>query len=131
MMNRFPFNAAALAVAVSLIGFAPAARAGEKKLMHCFAFTVVSGASQSDWNDFYKKTDALPSKVPGVSKVWYGKLARPLDAGGAERQYGVCMEMDSEAALKAYASHPYHAEWMAAYSKVRVPGTTTFNILGQ
>ncbi len=130
-MNRIRANAIALAVGIALVAGAPAARAGEKKLMHCFAFTVVSGASQSDWNDFFKKTDALPSKIPGVTKVWYGKLARPLDAGGSERQWGVCMEMNDEAALKAYGSHPYHAEWMAAYGKVRVPGTTTFNILGQ
>ena len=33
--------------------------------------------------------------------------------------------------LKAYASDPFHKEWMAAYGKVRVEGTTTFDILGQ
>jgi hypothetical protein len=127
--------------------------AGEKKLMHCFAFTTVDTASQADWDAFFKATDALPGKVPGISKVWYGKLRAPLGifmpdaksrkelAGGAKtaagevtravRQFGVCMEMADEAALKAYAAHPYHKEWNDAYSKVRVAGTTTYDILGQ
>jgi hypothetical protein len=127
--------------------------AGEKKLMHCFAFTVIDTATDADWQAFYKATDALPSKIPGVSKVWYGKLLRPLpqfstdaetrkklqagekDVTGPvtmrQRQAGVCMEMAGEAALKDYAAHPYHKEWEAAYSKVRVPGTTTYDIVGQ
>ena len=45
------------------------------------------------------------------------------------RQYGMCMEMRSAAALKAYDADPYHQIWSVAYSKVRVEGTTTFNIL--
>lgn len=105
--------------------------AGEKKLLHCFAFTAVESASQADWDAFGKATDALPKKITGVSKVWYGKLARPVKMGDDVRQYGVCMEMADAAALKAYASDPYHKEWGAAYEKVRAPGTNTFDILGQ
>jgi hypothetical protein len=41
------------------------------------------------------------------------------------------MEMADAAALKAYDTDPYHKVWTDAYSKVRVDGTTTFNILGQ
>ena len=29
----------------------------------------------------------------GLSKVWYGKLASPLQVGERVRQYGVCMEI--------------------------------------
>jgi hypothetical protein len=47
------------------------------------------------------------------------------------RKFGVCMEMDDEAALKVYADHAAHKEWEEAYSKVRQPGTTTYDILGQ
>jgi hypothetical protein len=141
-----------LTFAVSLLLTGPLA-AGEKKLMHCFAYTVVDGATEADWQAFYKATDQIPSKIPGVSKVWYGKLLRPLaqfatsgearkklaageksvtgDVTMRQRQAGVCMEMADEAALKSYASHPYHKEWEAAYSKVRMAGTTTFDILGQ
>ena len=127
--------------------------AGEKKLMHCFAFTQVEGASQADWDAFAKATDALPGKLPGITKVYHGKLMRPLAQFGTDaetrkklatgektatgevratpRQYGVCMEMENEAALKAYPSHPEHKTWSDAYAKVRVAGTTTFDIIGQ
>lgn len=127
--------------------------AGEKKLMHCFAFTPVEGASQADWQAFFQATDALPKQIPGLSKVWYGKLRRPLmifntDAaarkelnGGAKsakgevtratRHWGVCMEFADEKALAGYAKNPAHTKWNEVYSKVRVSPTTTYDILGQ
>ena len=111
--------------------FASSAHGGEKKLMHCFAFTAVKYATQADWDAFYKASDELPKKIKGVSHVWYGKLANPLQSDGMFRQYGVCMEMESEAAREKYGNDPAHAEWDKAYSKVRVEGTTTFDILGQ
>ncbi len=113
-----------------------AAFAGEKKLMHCFAFTEIEGATEADWKAFYKATDELPGKIEGLNKVWYGKLRRPLGQYNKEgkqtvRQSGVCMEMDDAKALTAYDESPAHAEWLKAYEKVRVAGTTTYDILGQ
>jgi hypothetical protein len=114
--------------------------AGEKELMHCFAFTALENATNDDWQGFFRATDQIPHKIKGVTRVWYGKLASPLtqtvraqsgDVTRIQRQWGVCMEMDNEAVRKAYGSDPYHAQWEAAYEKVRVPGTTTFDILGQ
>jgi len=99
--------------------------------MHCFAFTAVESASQADWDAFYKATDDLPKKIKGISHVWYGKLAHPLHVGEATRQYGVCMEMENAQVRQAYGNDPYHKVWTDAYSKVRVEGTTTFDILGQ
>jgi hypothetical protein len=110
---------------------ASTALAGEKKLMHCFYFTTVEGATQADWDAFYKATDEIPKKIKGVSHVWYGKLQRPLSVDGAERQFGVCMEMDNAEARRNYGNDPYHKVWDAAYSKVRVAGTTTLDFLGQ
>jgi hypothetical protein len=110
---------------------ASSAMAGEKKLMHCFAFTPVETATQADWDAFYKATDELPHKIKGISHVWYGKLANPLRHNNATRQYGVCMEMDNADVRKAYGNDAYHKTWTEAYSKVRVEGTTTFDILGQ
>ena len=146
-VSRFALCVAGL---LSMTGTAPA---GEKKMMHCFAFTVIDSATDAEWQAFYKATDQLPAKIPGISRVWYGKLRAPLnqfnttaEAGkqlraGAEkvtaevtlrvRKSGVCMEMENEGALKTYTAHPYHKEWMAIYEKVRVAGTTTFDILGQ
>jgi hypothetical protein len=145
-----------IAVASLWLLAAGIAAAGEQKLMHCFAFTAVESASPADWQAFYKATDALPGKIPGLTRVWYGKMRRPLfqlqpanegdykkigqakpgeelqvPVQAVRRQYGVCMEMNDEAALKAYADTPGHKEWVDAYSKVRQEGTTTFDILGQ
>ncbi|MCC6368745.1 MAG: hypothetical protein IT165_34920 [Bryobacterales bacterium] len=130
-------------------------QAGEKQLMHCFAFTPIKGAGQADWDAFYKATDLWPKKMKAVKKVWAGKLARPLaqyatpDAAArkkalaqekgvtaeitaTQREYGVCMALEGgPEILKEYAAHPYHKEWMAAYEKVRVAGTTTYDIIGQ
>ena len=128
--------------------------AGEKSLMHCFAYTAMEGATQSDWDAFYKASDALPKKMPMVKRVWYGKLRAPLSVFGVDaaagkklrageknvdakanftpRQQGMCIEFEGgPEVLKAYVAHPVHAEWTAAYEKVRVAGTTTYDILGQ
>jgi hypothetical protein len=124
-ITRVAFCAAGLFL---ITGMAPA---GEKKLMHCFAFTPIESASPAEWKAFYDTTDQLPKKIPGISHVWYGKLRRPLDSGGSARKYGVCMEMASEDTLKSYTDHPFHKQWVGVYSKVREEGTTTFDILGQ
>ena len=131
------------------------ANAGEKKLMHCFAWTSIKEATPADWQAFFKASDALPGKIKGISKIWYGKLANPLgqttiskaepdamkslragQTATAEvvrtpRDWGMCMEMKDADALKAYDGDPYHKVWTDAYAKVRVEGTTTFDILGQ
>ena len=141
----------ALCVAGLLLAISPAF-AGEKKLMHCFYFTAIEGASDADWQAFFKATDELPGKIPGLSRVWYGKLPRPitllstdaetrkkLAAGEAAsgpvtrvvRQWAVCMEFNDAAALKVYAGHPAHAAWELVYAKVRQPGTTTIDFMGQ
>ena len=48
--------------------------AGEKHMMHCFAFTAKADATPADWEAFYKATDAMPGKMPMVKMVWVGKL---------------------------------------------------------
>lgn len=117
-----------------ILGFAGAlllagsAMAGEKGLMHCFYFTPLQGATQADWQAFFKVTDELPGKIPGVKRVWYGKLDYALPNN---RQWGVCMEMNNAATLKSYADSPAHANWEKAYFKVRVEGTTTADFAGQ
>lgn len=128
------------------------ASAAEKEMMHCFAFTPIESATQAEWDAFWKATDAWPAKFSGIKKVWYGKLRRPLnqfrvDAESTKkfktgpkvegatvervvRQYGVCFAMEpGEESLKGYTASPYHKEWMAVYEKVRVVGTTTYDIM--
>ena len=140
--------------ALALLAAAPA-QAGEKKLMHCFAWTPIKEATPADWTAFFQASEALPRKIKGISRVWYGKLVNPLNqisiakidpeamkkfhagepAPGeivrVNREWGMCMEMRDEAALKAYDTDPYHKIWTDAYAKIRVDGTTTFNVIGQ
>jgi hypothetical protein len=138
------------ACAAFLLLSSGAARA-QQKLMHCFYFTPVETATAADWAAFNKVTEALPGKIPGLTRVWSGKLRMPqsifsvdreaakkLRAGDKAvtgeasltvRQYGVCMEMDSVETLKIYADHPAHKEWDAVYQKVRQYGTSTFDIV--
>lgn len=148
-MNRFAAFAVGLALSAGSL------MAGEKGVMHCFAFTPIQEATQAQWDAFYKATDALPQKIKGLERVWYGKLMRPLtlpalaitdaakrkelmaagkgtaDVNIVRREHGVCMEFADEAAYKAYGSDPAHKDWVAVYEKVRVPGTTTYQIVGQ
>lgn len=141
---------------VGALAISGSLQAGEKKLMHCFLFTPVEAATDADWKAFFQATDELPGKIPGLSRVWYGKLRRPFgyldfteQAGEARKQlqsgaqtasgevrrvqrsFGVCMEFNDAEALNVYAKHPAHEEWVKAYSKVRQYGTSTFDILGQ
>lgn len=138
---------------VFLLPLAPAA-AGDKGLLHCFTFTPAKTAAAADWTAFRDATRRLPKEIPGVRKIWMGKLAKPLlqllpegDPAEAERSKlvegrpaainvrlmqrteGVCMQMSGEAALRAYAEHPFHKTWDALYAKVREPGSTTFDLL--
>jgi hypothetical protein len=99
----------------------------EGTLMHCFYFTPIAEATDADWQAFHKATDGLTKQIPGMTRVWYGKLRRPV----MKREHGVCMEFKDENALATYAKHEAHDAWMKVYEKVRQPGTSTFDILGK
>jgi len=117
-----------LIAAATMLSAATASAADD--LVHCFLFTAVDKAPEADWKAFFKATDAMPSKIPVVKHVWYSKLGRPMEINGATRQWGVCMHLAGADARKAYAAAPYHAEWEAAYFKIREEGTSTFDLQG-
>jgi antibiotic biosynthesis monooxygenase (ABM) superfamily enzyme len=137
--NRFLTSAFSILLlpGLFLLGMSPSARAQsqpapEKKLsslMHVFSYTPLATATPEDFAAFEKATKDLVGKIPGLRKVWVGKLKRPLKQGDVQREYGVAMEFDDEAALNVYATHPAHEVWIKAYEKVRVEGTTTIDIL--
>src|SRR5580693_4076532 len=76
----------------------------QKTLMHVFAYTPVDGASQQDFDNFRAASANLVGKIPGLKRVWVGKLRHPLDQEGKKREYGVAMEFDDAKALDAYAT---------------------------
>ena len=103
----------------------------QKTLMHIFAYTPLKGSTPQDYENFKKATAGLVGKIPGLRRVWVGKLREPLPAGEAVREYGVVMEFDDAKALQVYADHPAHTEWVKVYEKVRLRGTTTMDIPGE
>lgn len=121
------------ALLVGLLAYGGVLSAGEKGLMHCFAFTPLADAKEADWEAFYKATDELPEKVEGLQKVWVGKLRAPakLTPNAEPREYGACMLFDGPDALEAYDDHAAHRAWEEVYFKVREPGSTTFDIIGR
>lgn len=148
-------NCRSLGLWAATLLLSQAALAGEKTVMHCFAWTPIKEATNADWQAFYKASDQLPNKIKGIKRVWYGKLVSPLpqihfqkvdnetfrryqagetvnaSVSATPREYGMCMEFANADVLKAYDADPFHKIWTAAYEKVRVEGTTTFNIPGQ
>jgi hypothetical protein len=102
----------------------------EKTLMHVFLYSPLPGATQADFDNFKKATSDLVGAVPGIRRVWVGKLREPTPAeNDTVRTYGVAMEFDDMQALGAYAAHPAHRQWEQVYERVRVRGTTTFDLL--
>jgi len=142
-----------LTVAAIVLLTSGLATAGEKGMMHCFAFTVIPEATDADWKAFADATDKWPAHFRGIQKIWHGKLRAPLaqftidgearkklaagdknvdaKANRLMRQHGVCMLMNGPETLKEYTAAPFHKEWTAVYEKVRVAGTTTYDILAQ
>jgi hypothetical protein len=141
-------------LAVTLLLFAVSGFAAEKSILHCFAFTPRAEAAEADFKAYYAATDKLAQDFDGITRVWYGKLRNPLTqfrldpdsqkklspgtdkVEGAtvtrvRREYGTCMEFRDTAAWSAYEKHPAHDAWVKVYDKVRVPGTTTYQILPQ
>lgn len=104
----------------------------EKTLMHVFAYTPLEGATQKDFEDFRRATAEMVGKIPGLKRVWVSKLREPVVGENDKiRTYGVAMEFENLEALKAYAGHPAHTEWVKVYERVRVQGTTTLDITGE
>ena len=116
------------------LGHAYATRAARAEhartgLMHVFLYTPLAGATEQDYQTFDRATREMVGKIPGLRKVWAGRLAEPLPWENKVRSYGVAMEFDDQAALNSYAHHPVHQDWMAVYEKVREAGTTTADIV--
>lgn len=119
----------ALFLAGCLVGQQTAAT--QKTLLHVFAYTPRQGATPQDYENFKRATAGMLGKIPGLRRVWIGKLREPFPAGGEIREYAVAMEFDDLEALPVYADHPAHREWEQMYERVRKQGTTTLDILSE
>ena len=52
-----------LTAAATLLLTSGLAAAGEKGMMHCFAFTVIPEATDADWQAFAEATDKWPTEL--------------------------------------------------------------------
>src|SRR5947207_15986378 len=67
----------------------------EKTLMHVFLYSPLPGATPQDFDNFKKATGDMVGAVPGLRRVWVGKLREPTPAeNDTVRTYGVAMEFD-------------------------------------
>ena len=98
--------------------------AGDRTLMHCFAWTPIKQATPAGWEAFCQIDGETLRKCASGETV-----SPPLTR--TPRECGMCMEMKDANTLKACDTDPSRKIWTAAYAKIRVGGTTTFNILGQ
>ena len=103
----------------------------QKSLMHVFAYTPLEGSTPEDYENLKKATAAMVGQIPGLRRVWIGKLREPLPVETRIHTVGVAMEFDDAAALEVYARHPIHDDWVKTYTKVRKEGTMTLDILGE
>ncbi|MES2693773.1 MAG: Dabb family protein [Verrucomicrobiota bacterium] len=68
---------------------------------------------------------ALPSKFPGITRVWVRSIS-VQNAPGTElkRTHAFVMEFASEQALKEYKNSPAQLEWYKVYEPARHQSTT-------
>ena len=104
--------------------------ATEKTLIHAAAWTSLKDMKQEDLDAFRRVTAGMIGKVPGLRRAWIGKLNKPLVDGKLTRDYGIILEFDDLKAWDSYFnSRPQ--QFMDAFSKIRIPDSTNFNVIGE
>ena len=103
----------------------------QKTTIHAVAWTPQENATPQAFEDFKKATEHLVEVMPGLQRAWVGKLRRPLVHGDVTRTYGLVLEFDDVDSKVAYSSHSTRAPWAEVWSKVRVPGSTNFDVIGE
>ena len=102
----------------------------QKTTIHAAAWTARDGLGQQDFENFKKETAGLVGKVPGLRRVWVGKLRAPINAEGVQRNYGIILEFDGVKSKEAYSdNHP--SPWYENFGKLRQPGSTNFDVVGE
>jgi hypothetical protein len=102
----------------------------EKTTVHAAAWTARDGLTQQEFEAFKKETAAMVGAVPGLKRVWTGKLRAPVTFDGVKRDYGIVLEFDSVKSKQAYSDkHP--SPWYEDFAKIRQPGSSNFDVVGE
>jgi antibiotic biosynthesis monooxygenase (ABM) superfamily enzyme len=102
----------------------------QKTVVHTAIWTLKEGSSAQEYEAFRKETEKLVAAMPGLKRAWVGKLRQPLAVGEVTRTHGLLLEFVDVQSREAYSTHPARAAWAEAWSKVRVPGSTAFDLIG-
>jgi hypothetical protein len=103
----------------------------QQTTIHAAAWTAADSMTQQDFDNFKKLSAGLVGQVPGLRRIWVGKLAKPITAEGIQRNYGVVLEFDDAKSKEAYSSNR-PPEWYATLNKLRNPqGSTSFDVVGE
>jgi len=103
----------------------------EKTTVHAMAWTMAEGATEQDFENFKRATEEFLMTMPGLKRAWVGKLRKPLVVGDITRTHGTVLEFDDLKSKEAYPGHASRVPWAAAFSKVRVPSSTYFDLIGE
>ena len=103
----------------------------QKTTVHAVAWTLLEGATEQDFENFRVATANLVTVMPGLRRAWVGKLRAPLVVGDTTRTHGLVLEFDDVQSKEAYSTHPTRAPWAEVWAKVRVPGSTNFDVVGE
>ncbi|OFV98716.1 MAG: hypothetical protein A3H94_05425 [Acidobacteria bacterium RIFCSPLOWO2_02_FULL_60_20] len=105
--------------------------ATQRTVVHAVAWTAKNDATPEGLEDFRRATETLVDTMPGLRRAWVGKLRQPLVVGDLRRDYGLILEFENLPTREAYSSHPNRVPWAAVWEKVRIPGSTNFDVLGE
>lgn len=90
-----------------------------KTLIHVVALKWNADSKPEDRQKALDGVKTMAGKIPGIKNVWL--KTQKVQGTSQQTPYDAAfaIEFENEAALKAYASHPAHDEWMKLYEPVR------------
>jgi len=104
--------------------------ATQKTVIHAAAWTALDTLTPEQFDNFKKETAAMVGKVPGLKRVWVGRLREPVTVGGSKRDHGIILEFADVKSKEAYSNiHP--SPWYEDFNKVRQPSSTNFDVVGE
>lgn len=115
-----------LILVVAIVAFAAGQKMAAKNkfglpnsLLHVVTVRWKADSTEAQRKAALEGVKTMAAKTPGIKNIWLKTVK--VQGGDSDKPYNAvfAMEFVDEAALKAYASHPAHDEWMKVYGEVR------------
>lgn len=98
-----------------------------KSVIHVVTVAWKPGTTEEQIKEALDGVKAMPSKYPGMTRVWTKTLKVQNPRGlpkEQEKTHVFVMEFADEAAFKAYTDSPAQLEWYKTYLPIRGSSTT-------